>query len=59
MNYKLGWETAVAASERFLVEIVQLKAENELLRAEVERLRAKEQLAKDLFNHHGNDGSLV
>lgn len=39
MNAKLGWDTAVAASERLAVENAQLRAENERLRAENERLR--------------------
>jgi hypothetical protein len=38
MNAKLGWDTAVAASERLAVENAQLRAENERLKAEVERL---------------------
>ncbi len=39
MNAKLGWDTAVAASERLSVEVAQLRAENARLKAEIEALK--------------------
>ncbi len=41
MNAKLGWDTAVAASERLSAEVAQLRAENARLKAEIEALKPK------------------
>jgi hypothetical protein len=41
MNYKLGWDTAVAATERLAAENAQLRAVIERLKAENEDLRKR------------------
>ncbi len=35
MNYKLGWDTAVSAAERLVVENAQLQTENARLKVRI------------------------